>query len=562
MTVAVAGAVAIGEWFEGAVVSFLFALSLALESWSVDRARRAVKALMDLAPPSVRVLRGGGSEREVSPAEVEVGERFVVRPAERLPLDGVVRDGRSQVDQAPITGESMPVSKRPGDVVFAGTINGDGALEVECTKHAGDTTLARIIRMVGEAQSARAPSERWVESFARVYTPVVLALALGVLLVPPLAFGASWAEWLYRALVLLVVGCPCALVISTPVSIVAALTAAARNGVLVKGGTHVESPARLVALALDKTGTLTVGRPEVVEVVPMNEHTEAELLGIALAIESRSEHPLALAVVRHPTKRGVSAAPAQDVLAGQGKGMTATIDGRRFWLGSHRYLEERGQETPAVHDRLEQLAASGRTVVILGNETHVCGFLALADEVRPESVEAIRELRAAGIAHVVMLTGDNAGTARRIAQLTGVDEVKAELLPADKVTALDELVARYERVAMIGDGVNDAPALARATLGIAMGAAGNDAAIETADVALMSDDLSKVPWLVRHSRRTLAIICQNVAFSLGVKLVFVVLTFVGWASLWAAIGADMGASLLVIANGLRLLGSAPTGSAP
>jgi Cd2+/Zn2+-exporting ATPase len=553
MTVAVLGALVIGEWFEAATVSFLFAVSVALESWSVGRARRAVAALMTLAPPTARLRRPDGSEEEVPPGEVPGGGVFVVKPGERIPLDGRVTAGASAVDQAPITGESVPVAKAVGDPVFAGSINGDGALEAECTKASGDSMLAHIIRMVGEAQSKRAPSEQWVERFARVYTPAAMVLALLVLVVPPVFFAASWGDSLYRSLVLLVIGCPCALVISTPVSIVAALAAAAHQGVLVKGGLHVETPSRLKAIALDKTGTLTEGRPSVVEVVSMGGHDDAELLAIVAAMEARSEHPLARAIVTYARQQGVEPAPAQDFQIVQGKGASAWIAGHRYWLGSHRYLEELGGETGDVHDRLERMAASGRTVVVVGDERHVCGLIALADRVRPQAAAAVQALRDQGVEHIVMLTGDNRGTANAIARETGVDEVHAELLPADKVSAVEGLVTRYGAVAMLGDGVNDAPAMARATLGIAMGAAGSDAAIETADVALMADDLSRVAWLIGHSRRTLSIIRQNIVLSLAVKAAFVALTFLGHASLWAAIAADMGASLLVIFNGLRLL---------
>ena len=553
MTIAVLGSVAIGEWFEGATVAFLFAVSLALEAWSVGRARRAVAALLDLSPAMARLLRPDGREEEVPAGQVEVGARFVVRPGERLPLDGRVAGGSSEINQAPITGESTPVPKRTGDEVFAGTINGDGALEVESTKRAEDTTLAHIIRMVEEAQSRKAPSEQWVERFARIYTPAVLVLAMAVLVVPPLAFGGDWGDWLYRALVLLVIACPCALVISTPVSIVAALTAAARHGVLVKGGLFIEAPARLRAVALDKTGTLTWGRPAVVEVIPLAGHDEPELLERVGSLEARSEHPLARAILAYAKDRGIAIRPAEDFQILQGKGATGRLEGREYWLGSHRYLEERGQETPDIHQRLEDMSQAGRTAVVVGTGDHVCGLIAVADEVRGESRGAIQALRKAGIETVVMLTGDNRGTAEAIGKETGIEEVRAELLPAEKVAAVDQLVARYGQVAMIGDGVNDAPAMARATLSVAMGAAGSDAAIETADVALMSDDLSKLPWLIRHSRRTLRVIRQNIGFSLAIKALFVVLTFTGQASLWAAIAADMGASLLVVFNGLRLL---------
>lgn len=553
MTIAVIGAAAIGEWFEAAVVTFLFAVSLALESWSVNRARRAVEALLAIAPPTARVLRDDGSHAEVPAEQVAVGTRLLVKPGDRIPLDGFVRQGTSHVNQAPITGESLPVEKAPGAEVFAGTINTDGALEVEVTRLVGDTTLAQIIRMVGEAQSRRAPSEQWVDRFARVYTPAILGLAVLVAIVPPLVVG-GWSEWFYRALVLLVIGCPCALVISTPVSIVASLAAAARHGVLVKGGAFIEVPARLRAVALDKTGTLTEGSPRVVTVTPLNGHDERELLGVLGAIEAHSDHPLARAIVAHVQAAGLQLPAAADVRAVDGRGVTAAVDGKRYWLGSHRFLEEQGQETADVHDRLEALAGAGHTVVVVGTDDHVCGFVTLADRVRAESPGAVAALRAAGVEHVVMLTGDNRPTAERIAQESGISEFRAELLPGDKVAAVEDLVRRYGTVAMIGDGVNDAPAMGRATIGVAMGAAGSDAAIEAADVALMADDLSRLAWLVHHSRRTLGIIRQNVVLSIGVKVVFVGLTFGGFATLWAAIAADMGVSLVVIANALRLLG--------
>ncbi len=552
MTLAVIGAIVLGEWFEAATVAFLFALSGALEAWSVGRARRAVEALMDLSPATARVKSCCGEEQQVEASQVAVETIFVIHPGEKVPLDGTVVDGRSEVDQAPITGESMPVPKAGGDEVFAGTINGSGVLEVRSTRAADDTTLAHIIRLVEEAQSRRSPSEQWVEKFARVYTPAVMALALAVAVVPPLALGASWADWLYRALVLLVIACPCALVISTPVSIVAALASAARSGVLIKGGVFIEAPARLSAIAFDKTGTLTEGEPSVIEVVPFADHDEAGLIERAAALEGRSGHPLARAVRRHAEARGFEVPPARDVQILPGEGVTGRVDGKAFWLGSHRYLEDRGQETPEVHEMLERMSDAGRTVIVVGNDDHVCGFIAVADGVRPEAREALAALRQEGM-HLVMLTGDNEGTARAIGRQTGVDDVRSELLPLDKVETVERLVESYGEVAMVGDGVNDAPAMGRATLAVAMGSAGSDAAIEAADVALMSDDLSKLPWLIRHSRRTLAVIHQNVVFALGVKLLVFALATAGLATLWMAIAADMGASLLVIANGLRLL---------
>lgn len=555
MVVAVIGAVAIGQWFEAATVSFLFALALALESWSLGRARRAVAALMELAPAVATVKDASGAEREVSANEVRIGAHIVVRPGERVPLDGCVIAGESEVNQAPITGESVPVPVSSGDVVYAGTINGEAALDVETTKLAGDTTLARIIRMVGSAHSRRAPTEQWVESFARIYTPIVMALAVLVLLVPPLLFNGAWEVWFYRALVLLVIACPCALVISTPVSVVSALTGAAKQGVLIKGGVHLETPAKLRAIAMDKTGTLTEGRPHVVEIAAFEGRSPEALLGLAAALEARSEHPLAKAILAKASEQNVQFSPGEGVQAVRGKGLIGRVGDRDAWLGSRAFLEERGTAALSAEalSRANALAGAGRTVVAVGDADSVWGLIAVADAVRPEAKQIVADLHAAGIEHVVMLTGDNRATAERIARETGVDEVHAGLLPEDKVAAVEALVERYGAVAMIGDGVNDAPAMARANLGIAMGAIGSDAAIETADIALMQDDLSRLPWLIRHSKATLGIIRQNVAFSIAVKAVFTILTIMGAASLWGAIAADVGASLLVVLNGLRLI---------
>ncbi|MCL4716344.1 MAG: heavy metal translocating P-type ATPase [Hyphomonadaceae bacterium] len=555
MVVAVAGAVGIGQWFEAATVSFLFALALALEAWSLGRARRAVAALMELAPAIATIKDANGGEREVAASDVRIGAHIVVRPGERVPLDGRIIAGESEVDQAPITGESVPVPVAPGAVVYAGTINGEGALEVETTKTAGDTTLARIIRMVGSAHSRRAPTEQWVESFARIYTPIVMGLAVLVLLVPPLLFGGDWGVWFYRALVLLVIACPCALVISTPVSVVAALAGAAKQGVLVKGGVHLETPAKLRAIAMDKTGTLTVGRPHVVEIAVLEGRSMEALLGLAAALEARSEHPLAKAILAKAVEQNVQFAPGQGVQAIRGKGVIGRVGNRDAWLGSRGFLEEHATTANGAEAlaQVDALAVAGRTVVAVGDSESVWGLIAVADAVRPEAKKIVADLHAAGIERVVMLTGDNRATAERIARETGVDEVHAELLPERKVAAVEALVERYGAVAMIGDGVNDAPAMARANVGVAMGAIGSDAAIETADIALMQDDLSRLPWLIRHSKATLGIIRQNIAFSIGVKGVFTILTVIGAASLWGAIAADVGASLLVVLNGLRLL---------
>jgi Cd2+/Zn2+-exporting ATPase len=554
MTVAIIGAAFIGEWFEAATVAFLFAVALLLEHWSVGRARRAISALMELSPTTARyVCPHDGDIEEKDVAEVPLGVTVLVRPGERIPLDGVVSKGESSVNQAPITGESIPVAKAPGDEVFAGTINEDGALEFTSTKPADDTTLARIIHLVQEAQSRRAVAEQWVDRFARYYTPIMMALAAGVAVVPPLVTSGSWTEWLYKGLVVLVIACPCALVISTPVSVVSGLTAAARHGVLVKGGICLEEAGRVRALALDKTGTLTHGQPEVQEIVPLSGHDVRELLERAAALEASSEHPIARAILRRAEAEGIAVRQVDSFKAIAGKGAEATIDGRMFWIGSHRLMLQEHQETEEVTRRATELEDVGHSVVAIGNDEHVCGLISVADGVRDEAKTAVDALGKLGIGNIVMLTGDNEGTAAAVAEATGVDEFRAELLPEDKVDVVESLVREHGHVGMVGDGVNDAPAMAASTLGIAMGAIGTDAAIETADVALMSDDLSKLALLVRHSRRTLRVIKQNIGFALGLKFVFIVLALFGVATLWMAIAADMGASLLVIANGLRLL---------
>lgn len=558
MTIAIIGAWLIGEFSEAATVAFLFAVSLALESWSVRRARRAIAALMTLSPPTALVRRQDGSEVSLALNAVVIGSTVIVKPGDKIPIDGRVTVGNTLVNQAPITGESVPVAKAPGDEVYAGTINHDGAIEIVTTKLLQDTTLARIIKLVGDAQSQRSPSEQWVEKFARYYTPTVLVLALLVMVVPPLLANGSWEKSFYEGLVLLVVSCPCALVISTPVSIVAAMTSAARNGVLIKGGPFMESPSRLKAVALDKTGTLTEGRPQVRQVIPLNGHTENSVLEVAAALEARSTHPIARAISAEASDRGLKIKAAESFQAVPGKGAVALLQGQSIWLGSHRHLRERGQETAEMQQMLNEFAREGLSVVVVGQGVNVIGVITLTDKVRPNARAAIIAMRQAGIGRIVMLTGDNTSTGEAVGEQTGVDEIRAEMLPEDKLDAIADLVSRYGDVAMIGDGVNDAPAMARATLGIAMAAIGTDAAVETADIALMSDDLSKVAWLIHHSHRALSIIRQNIVASLGVKAVFVVLTISGMASLWSAIAADTGTSLVVIFNGLRLLRASET----
>ncbi|MAA99643.1 MAG: cadmium-translocating P-type ATPase [Stappia sp.] len=550
MVVAVAGAVGLGEYFEAATVAFFFALSLYLESWSVGRARNAVASLLDLAPATARVIRSDGSEADVPAAEVVVGDRFVVRGGDRIPLDGEVTDGAGAVDQAPITGESALVPKEAGDEVYAGTINGDGTLTVRATKPASDSTLAKIIRMVGDAHSRRAPVEQWVSKFARIYTPIVMVAAVAITLLPPILLGGAWNYWFYNALVLLVIACPCALVISTPVSIVAALTASARTGVLIKGGAYVEAPGRTTALALDKTGTITEGKPEVAAVHPLGGTPEADLVAVAASLEARSSHPLAQAILAHAGKDVTAAEDTRNV---PGRGLEGRFDGRNVWLGSDRFAAEKGFGAAIPADLRDRIEGAGATMVAVGDDSGVLGLLELRDRIRPDARGIVAQLHKQGVKKVVMLTGDNERTARAVAAEVDIDEVRAELLPEDKVSAIEELVTTYDMVAMIGDGVNDAPAMARAHYGIAMGAVGSDAAIETADIALMTDDIGKVPWLIGHSRRTMSIIHQNIGVSLATKAVFVGLTAFGMASMWGAIAADVGVSLLVVANALRLL---------
>ena len=557
MTVAVLGAVGIGEWAEGAAVVFLFSVGGMLESRSLARTRRSIRDLMDLSPPLARVLREQ-AETEVPVAEVVPGETMLVRPGERIALDGVVEAGSSAVDESPITGESVPVEKAEGDTVFAGSLNTSGPLEVVVTVVAEDSTLARIVFLVEEAQASRAPSQQLVDRFSRYYTPAVVALAVLLALVPPVAgllLGQVWGGfdvWFYRALVVLVVSCPCALVISTPVSIVSAITRATRDGVLVKGGIHLETAARIRAVAFDKTGTLTCGTPEVTDVVSLEGGDAARMLGVAAMLESHNNHPLARAVVRAagPGHGQAEVTGYEDVPGG---GVRGAIDGVRCAIGSPAFMASEGVaagESGAVVQRLEE---DGRTVLILAEDGRASGVIGVADQVRPEAPRAVAELLQGAVNHAVMLTGDNERTAAAVASHAGVPEHRARLLPHGKVDAVKELRRRYGPVAMIGDGINDAPALAASDLGIAMGAAGSDTALETADVALMSDDLTQLPRFFRLGRRTVAIIRQNVAVSVLVKFAVLGLAMTGTATLWMAVFADTGVSLLVTLNGMRLL---------
>ncbi len=571
MAVAAVGAMIVGEFAEGALTVFLFSLGELLESYSMDRARNAIRTLMNLTPEEATLL-SDGEERRVHVSALAPGDRVVVRPGERIPMDGGVLEGSSAVNQAPITGESMPVEKGVGDEVFAGTINGNGVLVMEVTRRADDTTLARILRLVEEAQSQRAPAQRFVDRFARVYTPAVIGLAALIAVVPPLLGFGALSTWFYRALVLLVIACPCALVISTPVTIVSALARAARSGVLIKGGRYLEAMASLRAVAFDKTGTLTVGEPHVVnagcELLPEGGRCEncGDLLAKAAAIEGRSEHALARAVTRYAESEGVSEryAAAEGVQALTGLGIEGLVSGHMVSVGSVALCRRNNGHNGGHNgggdseDDLCRIATEeerkGYTVLVI--EDACCGsrcFLSVSDALRDGVADVIRGMRRDGIEHTVMLTGDNPHIARTIAAEAGVDDAKAGLLPDDKVTAVRDLMARYGQVAMVGDGVNDAPALATATVGIAMGAAGTDTALETADVALMSDDLAKLPFAIRLSRRALNTVRANIAFALIFKAAFLALAVAGVANLWMAVLADTGASLLVALNGLRLL---------
>jgi len=552
MIIAAVGAAAIGEWSEAATVVFLFAVAQALEARTLERARSAIRALMDLTP-SEALLRDANGERQVDVDDIAPGAVIVVRPGEKIPLDGMILAGQSPVNQAPVTGESLPVDKAPGDEVFAGTINGRGALEVRVTRLRRDTTLARIIHLVERAQAQRAPSQTLVDRFARVYTPVVIVLAAVVAVVPPLAFDLTWHASFYRALVLLVVSCPCALVISTPVSIVAALAGAARKGVLVKGGMHLERISRVQCVAFDKTGTLTRGAPEVVDVVALNGATPASIIGFAASVEQRSTHPIAEAILQHAAKASIKVSPADDVAALDGRGAEGRVYGHRVRLGNHRLFEEGRLCSPAIHARLDEMSASGLTPVLVALDDQPIGIIAIADRPRETAKAAIALLRRQGVKHIAMLTGDSQGTAQAIASALGVDEFRAELLPEDKVAAVEALRRTHGPVAMVGDGVNDAPALATADVGIAMGAAGSDAALETADVALMADELLRIPYAFRLSRATVRNIKANLTISIVMKAAFVIAALTGVATLWMAVLADTGASVVVIANAMRLL---------
>ncbi len=560
MTIAVIGAAFVGEWSESAVVVLLFSISELLESYSVSRARRAIQSLLDLTPKLALVQTGEDDFEEVPVESVALDTVIAIKSGARVPLDGEVIEGSSYINQAPITGESMPVSKNVGDTVFAGTINGDGSLLVRVTKAYADTMVSRMIYLIEEAQSQKAPSQKFVDRFARYYTPAVIVVALLVFLIPPLLVaGQEWGFWFYNALVLLVIACPCALVIATPVSIVSGLTMLARRGVLVKGGVALESVAKLRALAMDKTGTITEGKPAVQSLVTMNGSSEDEVLRIAAAIDTHSDHPIARAIIDFAAEKGIDFPRSDDFKTMQGRGAEGSIDGHPYFVSNHRFVHELGICSDETEELLAGIEAKGLSVVVVGHQPHgdckgeVIGILSVGDKIRDNATTAIDAIHSAGITNVVMLSGDNQRTVDAISKQVGIDYAKGDLLPEDKIEEVRSLLKNHTYVGMIGDGVNDAPAMAISTIGFSMGAIGTDTAIEASDITLMQDDLEKVAETIRMGRRTLGIIRFNIAFALGIKAVFLVLAIMGMASLWTAILADTGATLLVIVNALRLL---------
>ena len=552
MSIAVTGALVLGQWPEAAMVMVLFTVAEWIEARSLDRARNAIRSLMQLTPETATVLQSDGTWQEVAAKSVAVGATVRIKPGERIALDGTLVSGSSSVNQAPITGESLPVDKQAGDPVFAGTINTSGSFEYTVTAGAGDSTLARIIHAVEEAQGAKAPTQRFVDQFARVYTPVVFAIAVVVALVPPLLVGGDWIGWIYKALVMLVIACPCALVISTPVTIVSGLAAAARRGILIKGGIYLEEGRKLRWVALDKTGTITQGKPSQTDFSALNGWSPAEVRSLAASLADRSDHPVSLAVAQAAQRDGISLQTVTQFEALAGLGTKGLIQGKTYYLGNHRLIHAQGRCSDALELQLSALEEQGKTVILLTDDHSVHGIFAVADTVKEGSRQAIAELHALGV-QTVMLTGDNAHTARAIAAQVGVDDARGDLLPEDKLKVIESLMQAGTGVGMVGDGINDAPALARADIGFAMGAAGTGTAIETADVALMDDDLRKLPRFVRLSRDTHTLLVQNIVIALGIKAVFLVLTLAGMGTMWMAVFADMGASLLVVGNGLRLL---------
>ncbi|MGF1995998.1 heavy metal translocating P-type ATPase [Enterococcus casseliflavus] len=554
MTIAIIGAAFIGEWAEGSIVVILFAISEALERFSMDKARQSIRSLMDIAPKEA-LIRRNNVEQLISVDKIDIDDIMIIKPGQKIAMDGLVINGHSSVNQAAITGESVPVEKQLDDEVFAGTLNEEGVLEVRVTKKVTDTTIAKIIHLVEEAQGERAPAQAFVDKFAKYYTPFIIIMALMIVVVPPLFFGGDWNKWLYQGLSILVVGCPCSLVISTPVSIVSAIGNAAKNGVLVKGGVYLEEIGHLRAIAFDKTGTLTKGKPVVTDFITTSSDTGINYLSIISSLESLSQHPLASAILNEADKTNVDykSIPIEDFQSITGKGLTGIYQNIRYYIGSPKLFSASVIEETAVKVQYRQFQEQGKTAMYFGTDEQILGVIAVADEVRDSSADVISELHKLSIEHTIMLTGDNTKTAESIGRQLGVTEIKGDLMPQEKLDSIKALRTTYNKVAMVGDGINDAPALAASTVGIAMGGAGTDTALETADVALMGDDLQKLPFIVRLSRQTLKVIKQNITFSLGIKLLALLLVIPGWLTLWIAIVADMGATLLVTLNGLRLM---------
>ncbi|MFW7361941.1 heavy metal translocating P-type ATPase [Vagococcus fluvialis] len=554
MTVAIIGASIIGEWAEGSIVVILFAVSEALERFSMDKARQSIRSLMDIAPKEA-LIRRNNEEKMINVSDIQLGDIMIIKPGQKIAMDGVVIKGHSAVNQAAITGESVPIEKQIKDEIFAGTLNEEGILEVEVTKHVNDTTIAKIIHLVEEAQGERAPAQAFVDKFAKYYTPSIMAISALIIIIPPLFFGGDWNKWLYQGLSLLVVGCPCSLVISTPVSIVSAIGNSAKNGVLVKGGIYLEEIGELKAIAFDKTGTLTKGTPSVTDFVVSDTNQENQYLSIISALEILSQHPLASAILKEADRResNYQMIDIMNFKSVTGKGIKGDYQGATYFVGSPKLFDSELIRQASVMKNYEKLQEQGKTVMIFGTAQNILAIIAVADELRKSSSEVIAKLHQLGIEHTIMLTGDNIRTAKSIGEQVGVTDIKGDLMPQDKLDYIKELKEKYGKVAMVGDGVNDAPALASATVGIAMGGAGTDTALETADVALMGDDLQKLPFIVNLSRKTLKIIKQNITFSLSIKFLALLLIIPGWLSLWIAIVADMGATLLVTLNGLRLM---------
>ncbi|AJY77728.1 ATPase [Paenibacillus beijingensis] len=551
MTAAALGAAIIGQWLEGATVVWLFALGNTLQTKSIERTRNSIRSLLELAPPEAWVTRNGELV-QVSVDDIGIGDIIVAKPGDKIPLDGQIVRGESSVNQAPITGESVPVDKQIGDAVYAGSINEHGSLEIKVTKLAQDSTLAKIIHLVEEAQEEKAPTQAFVDKFARIYTPIVFILAIVVMILPPLFGGGSWSDWFYRGLELLVIACPCALVISTPVSIVSAIGNAAKHGVLIKGGAFLETAGALTAIAFDKTGTLTEGKPKVTKVLPYGV-TGQELLAIAATLEEHSTHPIARAIVSHAAAAAVPKANSDRQKSIPGKGVEAVIDDVTYYAGNAKLFAEMNVSLGKLQNQIDTLRQQGNTLVIVGTQEHIIGMIGISDAIRQTSIKALQGLKDVGVRSIVMLTGDNQGTARKVASEANVTRYFADLLPEHKVRAIKDLQAEGHMVAMVGDGINDAPALATANLGIAMGGAGTDTAMETADIVLMADNLEKLPFTVQLSRKAIAIIKQNIWFSIAIKFLALVLVFPGWLTLWMAVLSDTGAALLVILNSMRLL---------